>query len=140
MELSKAEEFAKQELRKWGLFEWRFKWIKSKRIFGSCSHTFKTIELSTHLTSLNKEKEVKDTILHEIAHALSPYNAGHNYIWKQNCIKVGVKAERCYDTNKIVTPEPNYNGLCRCNLKHRRYRRPRVNFICANCNSRIVWI
>ena len=58
-----------------GLIEkgWTFVWMKMKRTFGQCWHSKKQILLSWPLTSLNDETTVRDTILHEIAHALAGY-------------------------------------------------------------------
>ena len=56
---------------------WSFQFDHSKVRFGKCNYTKKEISLSRHLVQLNSEAEVRDTILHEIAHALAPRGAGH---------------------------------------------------------------
>ena len=52
--------------------EWSFKLDRSKVCFGKCYYSKKQISLSRYLVELNDEEEVRDTILHEIAHALAP--------------------------------------------------------------------
>ena len=50
--------------------DWLFEFDRSKVRFGRCHYGRKEISLSRHLVELNDEAEVRDTILHEIAHAL----------------------------------------------------------------------
>ena len=52
---------------------YRFKFDNAKRRFGQCSYTNKRISLSKPLSSNNLDNffQINDTILHEIAHALS---------------------------------------------------------------------
>ena len=52
--------------------EWSFGFDRSKVRFGKCDYRRKRISLSSHLVDLNDEYSVRDTILHEIAHALAP--------------------------------------------------------------------
>ena len=53
-----------------------FKFDNAKRRFGQCSYTDKRISLSKPLASNNLDNffQINDTILHEIAHALSLFN------------------------------------------------------------------
>ena len=57
-------------------FDWQFKFDNSKRRFGQCVYgrkyglPYHMIKLSKPLVALNSEEQVRDTILHEIAHAL----------------------------------------------------------------------
>jgi predicted SprT family Zn-dependent metalloprotease len=52
---------------------YRFKFDNAKRRFGQCSYRDKRISLSKPLASNNLDNffQINDTILHEIAHALS---------------------------------------------------------------------
>lgn len=77
--------------------------------FGLCRPSRKEISLSRTLVSLNSEKEVLDTILHEIAHALAVTetgeNCGHDERWKAICRRIGARPERCYDASEVTTPD-----------------------------------
>ena len=53
--------------------DWLFEFDRSKVRFGRCHYGRKEISLSRHLVELNDEAEVRETILHEIAHALAPW-------------------------------------------------------------------
>ena len=66
---------------------WRFQFDHARRRFGACRYGRKLITLSRPLVLLNPEAEVRDTILHEIAHALCPGD-GHGVRWKQKCREI----------------------------------------------------
>lgn len=112
MLLTTAEKLANDLLNEHGLHDWTFEFDRAKRRFGYCSYKRKTISLSKHLVALNSEADVRDTILHEIAHALVGSNNGHNYKWRSMCITVGAKPERCYVDDEVVKPKHNYEGVC----------------------------
>lgn len=114
MNLSVAEELAVSLMKQHGIWEsgWRFKFNNHLRSFGVCSYGDKTIQLSKRITELNDIDEVKDTILHEIAHAIAGFKAHHGHTWKMVCIHIGAKPERCYDSDDIKTPELKYFAVC----------------------------
>ena len=73
MELADAESLALELMRQHGLLpRWKFKFDRAIRRFGCCNEGKRLISLSARLTELNSEYEVRDTILHEIAHANDP--------------------------------------------------------------------
>lgn len=108
----KLERWAREQMDKWGLTDWKFQWDRGVMRFGYCSYTKKTISVSLVLTNKQpNDDQFRDTVLHEIAHALAPH-CGHNYIWKNTCIKVGANPERLIEENEIEAPEHNYYGYC----------------------------
>jgi len=109
---------AKHELLK---YNYTFSWINSKNVFGCHKGFDRKICLSRPLVLLNNEDDVRDTILHEIAHALVYIRNGFRYrlsenkrkcshddVWKKVCIEIGCKPKRCYNTEKVNCPEPKY--------------------------------
>lgn len=120
MDLRKAEALANELMAQHlNTDTWRFEWDNSKRRFGVCKYRRLlgsviggVIGLSRHLVALNSEEQVRDTILHEIAHALTPNDKGHGWEWKQMCIKIGAKPERCYKTSEVTQPEMRYKAEC----------------------------
>ena len=75
------------------------------------------------MCELNGVDKVKDTILHEIAHAIAGYSAGHGQKWKDVCIQIGAKPERCYDSKTTNTPELKYKAVCgACGTIHQKSR------------------
>jgi hypothetical protein len=137
MKLNEAKELAIELMNKHGIIEqgWRFEFDNAKRRFGCCKYGSRRITLSLYLTELNKVEEVKDTILHEIAHALCP-RQGHNSVWRRKAIEIGCSGNRCYSTDKVETVKGNYSATCcGCNKVHSRFRKPKYSSSCGNCSG-----
>jgi predicted SprT family Zn-dependent metalloprotease len=133
MELAKAEKLANSLIKKYGLKGWIFKFDYAKRRFGTCNYEHKLITLSKHLTVLNEDDEVKDTLLHEIAHALTPGD-NHGEKWQQACLKLGAKPNRYYMPSRVKQPKPLYFLICdNCNLRLPRYRKTKGLYVCNRC-------
>jgi hypothetical protein len=73
---------------------WTFTWDRAKNRFGACRYARKQISLSFPLTALGAEDEVTNTIIHEVAHALTP-GAGHGYAWRAKFLEMGGDGKRC---------------------------------------------
>jgi len=101
--LKTSEKLANQLIKKYKLDKqgWTFKWDYARTRFGLCDYGKKTIQLSTYLTQAIPMSEVKDTLLHEIAHALTPNDGGHGKEWMDMCVKIGARPERCKDVEFI---------------------------------------
>jgi predicted metal-dependent hydrolase len=101
MKLDDAELVAIELMVHHGLVDWTFKFDGSKRRFGQCNETDKQISLSRKLTFLNTPERVKRTIVHEIAHALTPRH-GHDKVWKEKCIEIGGDGIRRFKSNDTI--------------------------------------
>lgn len=129
MKLADAEKLAYELMGQHKLFSngWGFKFDNARVRFGLCAWSKKTISLSRHLTELNDEEQVRDTILHEIAHALAPKRAGHNRQWVYQCLQVGAKPQRCYSDTAVKTPERVVVGTCpNCERTVERFKRMKM--------------
>lgn len=114
---------------------WTFKFDTAKRRFGVCNYTKKVIGLSESLTRLNEEHLVKDTILHEIAHALTPGH-GHDSVWVAKAKEIGCDGNRCYSSTAVQVPPAKYTATCKgCGQKHRRHKKPKYNSSCGHCSG-----
>lgn len=121
-----------------GLYEWKFKFDRAKKRFGCCNFSTKTISLSTDMVFLNSEDAVKETILHEIAHALCGHHAGHGEIWKETVMRIGGVPNRCYDSNSINSPLMQYSGECKqCGMIVQRTKKAKL--ACKKCKKVLEW-
>jgi predicted SprT family Zn-dependent metalloprotease len=143
MNIQTATILADSLMRKHGLISlgWTLELDNSKRRFGMCTHSIRAINLSMPLTELNDEFHVKDTILHEIAHALVGRGHGHGNVWKRKCIEIGAKPVRCYSIAEVTQPQMRYYATCgSCGRVHQKCRiinlEPRR--LC-NCQKGISW-
>lgn len=113
MELSQANALADALMETHGVKEkgWKFQFDRASRRFGCCNYRRSVISLSRALTQLNDEAEVRNTILHEIAHAIVGRGVGHGPVWKAKHIEIGGDGQRCYKWN-VHVPEKRYTATC----------------------------
>lgn len=118
------------EAERCGLEGFTFEWDRSVRRAGCCHHRTKTISLSYHYVNANladNPDDVRDTVLHEIAHALAGPGEGHGQVRKDICVRIGARPVRCYDSQRIVMPKGKYIGKCpNCKKDFSRHRKPRA--------------
>lgn len=148
MNLTIAENLAISLMKQHGIYQqgWRFEFDNAFRRFGVCKYRSKTIGLSSKLVSINELDKVKDTILHEIAHAIAGYKAGHGIDWKLVCMRIGAKPERCYTSEDTNTPQLKYSATCgACGKTHQKarlkYKEARRSCMCQSgkdWNNRVL--
>lgn len=68
------------------------------------------ITFSRHFAELLSEEEIREVILHEIAHALAGHRAGHGPVWAKHARELGIKPERCRKVS--VSPEASVKSYC----------------------------
>jgi predicted SprT family Zn-dependent metalloprotease len=132
MRLEDVRELAARLMRQHKLLpKWKFEFDRSKVRFGKCNYAEKTISLSRYLAELNPESEVRETILHEIAHAIAPRGAGHGEKWQAVARSIGCTAARCYGED-VIRPTPRHKGTCPgCRREIFRHRRSVI--ACGRC-------
>lgn len=117
---------------------WSFAFNRRKRSLGLCVYTDKRIELSLFFVIKNDEPAVRDTVLHEIAHALAGHKAGHGPVWAELCRRLGATPSRICAT--AVMPRGVFEARCHsCSQVHHRYRRPKRNctYYCQGCGPQL---
>jgi predicted SprT family Zn-dependent metalloprotease len=132
----------------------------SKKSAGVCSYTRNTlpnvlpqnrfhsgkIKISKFYALQMNEEEIKNVILHEIAHALDVMERGyskHDLRWKVIAKRIGCNAERTFESKKFNI-KYKYDGYCpTCDeVVGGWYRKPKHihkenAYICTKCKSHI---
>jgi predicted SprT family Zn-dependent metalloprotease len=139
MNLTSAHLTAFELMKKHGLVAmgWTFKFDNAKSRFGVCRYRSRVIGLSAPLTLLNDEAQVVDTILHEIAHALTPRHH-HDAVWRAKAIEIGCNGERCYSSADVNTPKGSYEAVCPCcKHTHAKFKKPKIGreASCGKCGN-----
>lgn len=91
---------------------WTFRWGRGKRMCGCVKSKTRTLELSKTYVQLNGEEQVRNTILHEIAHIRAGLQHGHNHVWRTECVRIGAKPIRLNHT--ATMPTGKHKVICGC--------------------------
>lgn len=125
MEPRKALALAKQLVADHGLDQFGWKAVLDTRAVtraGQCRYSVKEIGISYRWVAMNDEKHVRNTILHEIAHALVGAEHGHDWVWKQKARQIGCTGDRCTSPEAKKVPG-KYRAVCpNCGHVHYRHR------------------
>lgn len=123
MNTIEAARMARELMNQHKLYDWRFQFDRSKRRIGYCQFIKKYISLSEPYTRINAVEHIKDTILHEIAHALAGAAAGHGIEWKLIAQSIGARPETCARAEELELPKSPYQAVCQfCQHTFRRFR------------------
>ncbi len=117
-----------------GLCDWNVRISNAKRQLGCCNYTKKTLSFSKYL-STTEDKTPINTILHEIAHALTP-GAHHGWKWRQKALEIGCNGNI---TSSVQLVKPKYAPICSKCGKTFGERHRRINGECPGCKSNIIW-
>ncbi|MEO7268446.1 MAG: SprT-like domain-containing protein [Knoellia sp.] len=134
MEISPALALGRRLLREHGLEHWNVTTDRAKTRAGVCRFAARTISLSAPLTRLHDEVEVRDTILHEIAHALVGPSHGHDDVWRAKAMAIGCSGERTLSTSAPSVEGP-WRGECPHGHVTTRHRRPTRVLSCSRCRQ-----
>jgi predicted SprT family Zn-dependent metalloprotease len=116
-----------------GLDDWEVSYDNAKRRAGICKFGEQTLGLSAPLTAVHSEADVRDTILHEIAHALVGPRHGHDAHWRRAAIAIGCSGERCAPADAPSAPAA-WLGTCPSGHTLDRHRRPERVLTCGLCS------
>ena len=124
--LQEANSLARSLMDQHGLKDWSIKWTKTVRRLGRCIYATRTIEISQY------QFDLRDTILHEIAHAKTPWD-GHGRKWQAMCRAIGARPERCI-SRAMHGPGIGYKIIC-CGCNKVLGTRARQMRIIGRCKS-----
>jgi predicted SprT family Zn-dependent metalloprotease len=123
---------ARRLVREHGLTGWTVRLDRAKTRAGVCRFARREIGLSGPLTRLHTPEEVRDTILHEIAHALVGPEHGHDAVWRAKAREIGCSGERCVSQDS-PTVRGDWLGTCPAGHTVARHRRPKRVRSCSRC-------
>ncbi|WP_068426459.1 SprT-like domain-containing protein [Janibacter terrae] len=135
MDLGEARTMARALMDEHGLADWQLVLDRAKKRSGVCRASTSTIGLSAPLTLLHTREQVRDTVLHEIAHALVGPRAGHGPRWRAMAVRVGAQPDRCLPEDAPTIPGA-WVGTCPAGHRVERHRRPSRVLSCRECSRR----
>lgn len=137
IKIAETYSLANKLLKEFGLDDWTFEISNEKNTLGRCNNAKKLITYSSYWLHVG-QKEIEDTIRHEIAHALAGPGHGHDEVWRMTAVRVGAKPERCAPPGLKSAAKPNFYIECSgCGKRFPRYRlrKALVNYRSACCGE-----
>jgi SNF2 family DNA or RNA helicase len=97
MDRNTAAKMLRELMDSHGLKDWsiRMNTTMDSGYLGMCSEKDKCIILNAHHVDIHPDAEVKDTMLHEIAHALVGSKNQHGYVWARKAEELGARTTPC---------------------------------------------
>lgn len=135
MQTTAALRLARTLLDEHGLRDWTVGLDRAKTRAGATHFGKHRITLSGPLTRVHDDALVRDTILHEVAHALVGPAHGHDAVWKAKAREVGASDSRCFSSEQATALAP-FIGTCSAGHEIRRHKRPTRLVTCAQCSAR----
>lgn len=135
MDRNAAASLARSLMNQHGLGHVPFEFDRAKSRLGSTRYMRTDlvnpirITLSANYVDLLPESEIRDVILHEIAHGLAGHKAGHGPIWKAHARRIGCTAMRC--ATPSARPDGAYSGVCPVGHEYPIHRLPQRVKFCA---------
>jgi len=136
---------ARKLLREHGLADkgWTFKFDNARKRAGLCMYGSRTISMSRYLVAMWGEDQVMQTLLHEVAHALTP-GASHGPVWQAKAREIGFTRGTRTHNNEVVPGR--YIAVCdTCNAEVYRAHRftaamRQGRHIHTTCRTRVRWV
>lgn len=116
-----------------GLDHWRLDYSKKATWYAGLTRFHeRTIRLSARHMMNYEYLYVRETILHEIAHALVGHEHGHNATWRRTAKRIGSNGERCVSKD-APTIDGDWAAICPNGHRYTQGRHPKRTQICRLC-------
>lgn len=125
MNVTQAQQETERLLAQHGLYQqgWRFSLGRGKSTLGTCYYRRKIIRISKFHIWHGNDTEVRETILHEIAHALVGESHGHDNVWEAKAREIGLaNPQRCVTTTYTLSHHVEIE-CPNCGVIDKRHRR-----------------
>lgn len=110
------------------LSSWKVSFNNRKKAFGICNYRTREISLSKLFIPFMTDEAVKDTIVHEIAHALTKGH-DHDNVWKRKCIELGGNG---YRISGVENFKNGIDGILEFGAKNCKY-----TLTCPTCGCKV---
>jgi hypothetical protein len=138
MELVDARVMARRLMDQHGLHDWAFEFDGAKRRIGLCRYPTATrggiISLSRYRVPVMSVYDVRQAMLHEIAHALVGPKVKHGPAWQAKAREIGYHYDRLI--RNIEPLKARYRLECPNGHEFRRHRRSRGQSSCPKCSPK----
>lgn len=132
MELFEVRRMAVELLAQHGLGHWRVVFNQAKTRAGRCEFRSHEISLSAPLMRVQEHGQVREAILHEIAHALVGPEHRHDDVWRATAQRIGASGSTVVRTNAQISAD--WVGTCPAGHQALRHRRPTKPLSCDACS------
>ena len=126
----------KQYINKHNLKDWDYGLNNAKTRCGQCNFYLDKNKRNKILISkffINDKnvhrKDIKETILHEITHAIVGHEQNHNKVWLKKALEIGCSGERC---STIAYDYSKFKWVMKCNEGCKSYYHRKSKY---NCND-----
>lgn len=136
-ELDSVARLARELMVKHQLSQWSFQFDNGTKRGGCCNYATQLVSLSHEFAKRVSDDEIRDTLLHEIAHALVGKEHGHDEVWRAKALQIGCSARRCHDLQ--FTP-PRYIVKCEQNCWVATAERRRRGVVCTRCRGKVLYL
>jgi hypothetical protein len=133
--------------RKHGLEAWSLNFNpKLRTTAGRCYHHLRVVELADKMVMCNDtdESNATNTLLHETAHAIAGYGAGHGPKWKRIARSIGCTGDRCHTMHfsKVVAFRRCTEGCRGDNMPvHTKTKKiNRTDLFCTLCKGSVTFV
>ena len=82
-------EMARRLMDEHGLAGWTLAFVEAERRLGDCDFKGGVIRISRGHALEGSDEQIRDTVLHEIAHAIAGREAGHGPLWRATARRIG---------------------------------------------------
>lgn len=135
-QIESIQQTALELIVKYGLRKWHFKFDHSTRRAGCCNYRDKTISIAFELARSGTDEDIRDTILHEIAHAIVGKKHNHDALWKAKAQEIGCSGER---THKLTFAPPRWFVTCKNRCWTHTAQQRNSKLICRTCGANVIY-
>jgi predicted SprT family Zn-dependent metalloprotease len=137
-------ELAASEMEWHGLTRqsWTVKYDHARARAGQCKHRARVLSFSRKLIARGSPADMRNTLLHEITHALAGPKHGHDRTWHAIALRIGCDGKRCHN---IELAPPKWIYCCSAGCWHvPRFKRSHLSATrkrtCKTCGAACIFV